>query len=469
MKNNEIYNKVAQRIIEELENGIIPWQQPWFGTVSGPFSRSTGKPYSFINQILLGKPGEYLTFNQIKEAGGKLKKGSKAKMVVFFKPLVIKEQDEEGNEIQKTIPLLRYYNVFHIDDTEGVEPTASPADNTREPIAEAERIINNYITSEDAPKFKAKLSDKAFYSPITDEVVVPELSQYSRVEEYYSTAFHELVHSTMKESRCNRKNNNTAVAFGSDEYGKEELIAELGSASLVNICGIETTKSFRNSAAYIGGWLEAIKQDNSIITLAAIKAGQAVDFILDSIGKVVKTEDSESDEVKGNKSPLPKAQEKIYNKYSKKELSYSQVDGFSLFTNGSIVFATNGDIAIPEEHKSFDAKVITQQSEFIRDGLFLDHLKLDIKALKASKIKHIAVKTSRNNIILYSIEYLLDSIKFLGIKEDYISVKLYKSGKATMMQIMNDKGFVYILNVNSNDITLEYSKQQEIISNYYAA
>ena len=69
MKNNEIYNKVAQRIIEELENGIIPWQQPWFGTVSGPFSRSTGKPYSFINQILLGKPGEYLTFNQIKEDG----------------------------------------------------------------------------------------------------------------------------------------------------------------------------------------------------------------------------------------------------------------------------------------------------------------------------------------------------------------------------------------------------------------
>ena len=90
MKNNEIYNKVAQRIIEELENGIIPWHQPWFGTVSGPFSRSTGKPYSFINQILLGKPGEYLTFNQIKEAGGKLKKGIKAKMVVFFKPLVIK-------------------------------------------------------------------------------------------------------------------------------------------------------------------------------------------------------------------------------------------------------------------------------------------------------------------------------------------------------------------------------------------
>ena len=470
MKNNEIYNKVAGRIIEELEKGIIPWQQSWFGTVSGPFSRSTGKPYSFINQILLGKPGEYLTFNQIKEAGGKLKKGSKAKMVVFFKPLAIKEQDEEGNEIKKTIPLLRYYNVFHIDDTEGVEPTASPANNTSEPIAEAERIINNYITSGDAPKFTARLSDNAFYSPVTDEVVVPELSQYSRVEEYYSTAFHELVHSTMKESRCNRKNNNIAVAFGGDEYGKEELIAELGSASLVNICGIETTKSFRNSAAYIGGWLEAIKQDKSIITLAAIKAGQAVDFILDSIGKVIKTEDSESDEVKGNKIPLPKAQEKIYNKYSKKELYYSQVDGFTLFTNGSIVFATTGDIAIPEDHKSFDAKAITQQSEFIKDGLFLDHLKLDIKALKASKIKHIAVKTSSNNTILYSIEYLLDSIKFLGIKEDYISVKLYKSGKAKMMQIVNDKGFVYILNVTSkNNITLEYNKQQEIISNYYAA
>ena len=148
-----------------------------------------------------------------------------------------------------------------------------------------------------------------------------------------------------------------------------------------------------------------------------------------------------------------------FEKYNPNSLSVSAILGL----------IASGDIAIPEEHKSFNAKAITQKAEFIRDGLFLDHLKLDIKALKASKIKHIAVKTSRDNIILYSIEYLLDSIKFLGIKEDYISVNLYKNGKATMMQIMNDKGFVYILNVHTNDITLEYNKQQEIISTYYAA
>ena len=96
-----------------------------------------------------------------------------------------------------------------------------------------------------------KQSDRAFYRPSTDKIVVPELSQYSRREEYYSTAFHELTHSTGHLSRLNRISD--VAAFGSHDYSKEELVAELGAAYLVNHCGLETTSSFNNSAAYLAG------------------------------------------------------------------------------------------------------------------------------------------------------------------------------------------------------------------------
>ena len=122
----DIYKAITERIISQLERGIIPWRKPWSGTPNGPISYATGKPYSLLNQMLLGKAGEYLTYNQIQEAGGRVKKGSKAKMVVFWKTYNktndSPEDDSENNgENKKTVMLLRYYNVFHIDDCEGVE------------------------------------------------------------------------------------------------------------------------------------------------------------------------------------------------------------------------------------------------------------------------------------------------------------------------------------------------------------
>lgn len=276
-----VYEMVTERIIAELQKGRIPWQKPWTGTVAGAYSRSTGKPYSLINQMILGKPGEYLTFKQVQEAGGKVKKGETANIVVFWKQLPITEKDDEGNEIKKMVPFLKYYNVFHIDQCTGIEPKYSKpitADNT--PIETAEQIINAYVDRESDLTFNPEQSDRAFYRPSTDEVVVPMLSQFAEVEEYYSTAFHELTHSTMHPDRCNRKGELKVAAFGSEDYSKEELVAEIGAASLVNICGIETEKSFRNSAAYIQSWIRALRNDTRLIVSAASKAEKAVNYIL---------------------------------------------------------------------------------------------------------------------------------------------------------------------------------------------
>ena len=277
-----VYEMVTERIIAELEKGIIPWQRPWTGTPAGAYSRSTGKPYSFINQLILGKPGEYLTFKQIQDAGGKVKKGEKASIVVFWKQYPVTETNEDGETITKCIPVLRYYNVFHIDQCEGVTPKyAQPVTTALEPIEHAESIITGYVDRETLT-FENQEQNRAYYSPAMDKVVVPVLSQFSIVEEYYSTAFHELTHSTMHPDRCNRQEERKGklVAFGSEEYSKEELVAEIGAASLVNICGIESEKSFRNSAAYIQSWLLVLKNDSRMIVSAASKAEKAVNYIL---------------------------------------------------------------------------------------------------------------------------------------------------------------------------------------------
>ena len=117
-----VYQIVTDRIIAELEKGCIPWVKPWTGVRTGAYSRATGKPYSLLNQMLLQKPGEYVTFKQAIEAGGSVRKGEKAQIVVFWKPLEVVEKDKDGNPVKKMIPLLKYYSVFHIDQCENLKP-----------------------------------------------------------------------------------------------------------------------------------------------------------------------------------------------------------------------------------------------------------------------------------------------------------------------------------------------------------
>ena len=274
----DIYSAVTDRIIEQLEHGVIPWHKPWTGIQSGAISGNTGKPYSLLNQMLLGKPGEWYTYNQIQKLGGRVRKGEKSSMVVFWKQTPIKEEDPAtGETVERMIPMLKYFSVFHIDQTEGIErkiidPEAiDPATDST-----ADAIIADYI-QRSGVKLEHRKGDEAFYSPAFDKVVLPLREQFQSMAEYYSTAFHELTHSTGHSSRLDRISRR--AFFGNEEYSREELVAEIGAAALLNHCGIETGSSFRNSAAYIQPWLRALRNDKKLIVSASGAAAKAFDFI----------------------------------------------------------------------------------------------------------------------------------------------------------------------------------------------
>ena len=274
-----VYEIITERIIEQLENGVIPWQKPWSGTHSGAYNRISNKPYSLLNQMILKHNGEYATFKQWSDLGGKIRKGEKSEVVVFWKIQPFEEENENGEKVIKQIPLLRHYNVFHISQVDGVEPKEQLKISDLEPIEEAEKIKTDYMNREHLKIFE-KVTNKAFYTPTFDYIEVPCKEQYQNIEEFYSTLFHEMIHSTGHKSRLNRSDMQGIVRHGSEKYSKEELTAELGSATLINMLGIETKKSFKNSTAYIQNWLQALKNDNKFIVSASSKAEKAVKYIL---------------------------------------------------------------------------------------------------------------------------------------------------------------------------------------------
>ena len=284
MSNAAVYQMVTDRIIAQMEAGIIPWLKPWNSTGSAAVSRSTGKPYSLINQMLLPRPGEYATFKQINEAGGRVRKGEKSSTVIFWKQIKVKEANPEtGEPEEKLIPVLRYYQVFNLDQCENITPKyyREPEPTNADPIEEAETVISAYVSRSGLKFQNDQPSNEAFYSPARDCVVVPMLKQYSNPAEYYSTTFHELTHSTGHSSRLNRFTTGRAAAFGGTEYSKEELTAELGSCFLMAHCGINSETTERNSAGYLQSWLKALKNDKSMIVGAASRAEKAAALILD--------------------------------------------------------------------------------------------------------------------------------------------------------------------------------------------
>lgn len=270
----DIYKEVTDRIVAQLENGVIPWRKPWVACGQA-VSHVTGHAYSLLNQMLLGRPGEYLTFAQCQKEGDKVKKGEKSQMVVFWK--FIEQEDEETHE-KKQVPFLRYYNVFHLSQCEGLKPKhRQEPPSTANADEAADRIIAAYI-QKSGVKVVHERGDRACYQPSTDRVVLPCIEQFADTVAYYSTAFHELTHSTGHASRLNRLEK--TAFFGTEAYSKEELIAEIGAAALVNVAGLETSSSFRNSAAYVQNWLKVLSDDKRFIVSAAGKAEKAVALIL---------------------------------------------------------------------------------------------------------------------------------------------------------------------------------------------
>ncbi|MBA2846502.1 antirestriction protein ArdC/predicted RNA methylase [Methanococcus maripaludis] len=284
---------ITDKIIEKLEAGIVPWRQPWQGKPA--INYVSGKEYSGINRLLL-EGGEYLTFKQIQELGGKIKKGSKSHIVVFIKPQEIK-QDKKTKETIVENFVRRYYRVFSINDIEGIETKqAEPRIIEHEPIEQAETIIKSY----DLEVQEITNSNRAYYNALEDNIRIPHRKHFEHIEEFYNTAFHEIGHSTGHETRLNREEVTGLCKFGSNKYSKEELTAEMTAAFLCDFCGF-LPETFDNSAAYIQNWLNALKNDKTLILHASAKAQKALNYVLESVEKNKSKLEEKITEFKTNK------------------------------------------------------------------------------------------------------------------------------------------------------------------------
>jgi antirestriction protein ArdC len=266
-----VYEIVTEQVVQALEAGQCPWRKPWNAGHCTP-RNITGREYRGINVFLLGLAGYespyWLTYRQATERGGYIRKGEKGRPVVLWRWY----EDEETGEERAAI---RYYTVFNIAQCEGITAPEVPP-RAFAPIDGAETII------EGLPDGHAPIRhghEHASYAPLSDEIRMPSREAFATDEEYYSTLFHELTHSTGHESRLGRKGICDRVRFASHEYSEEELIAEMGAAFLAHAAGILPT-TLDNSAAYLRSWVKVLKGDSRLVIRAAASAQKAVDSLL---------------------------------------------------------------------------------------------------------------------------------------------------------------------------------------------
>lgn len=276
------YSKITERIIRLLEKGIVPWHKPWKGTQGIPRNLVSDKEYRGINVFVLSAAAiergfdapYWLTYRQARQRRGYVKKDEKGEAIVFWN---WREVEDEETGIKKKMPFLRCYTVFNVEQCEGIEypqPEETPL-NEFQAIKQCEQVVSNMP----APPQIRHGGTKAYYRSNDDLVSMPKKQRFESSEKYYSTLFHELVHSTGHLSRLNRKAVARLSAFGSAQHSREELIAEIGAAFLCGHCAIEN-KTLENSTAYVNAWLRELKQDKRLVVFAAANAQKAVDYVL---------------------------------------------------------------------------------------------------------------------------------------------------------------------------------------------
>jgi len=260
-----IYKKVTDLILSKLHAGEIPWRKSWISLAPKNFlSKNTYQGINFLLLSLSDNPSQYfITFKQCKDKGGHILKGSTGSPVLFWKMIESKQTGED-------FPLVRYSTVFNLVQTSLFEEQPEEA-------GELQTAQELFKSLSHVPEVKHNVS-RAFYSPALDYISLPVLSQFDTEAEYYSALFHEIIHSTGHSAKLARFK---PVEFNDDDsYSFEELVAELGSAFLCSMCGIDNT--IENSAAYIQGWSRKLKSDDKLILRASTKAKNAVNYLLNN-------------------------------------------------------------------------------------------------------------------------------------------------------------------------------------------
>ena len=279
---------MADRLIEQIKNNKAPWQKPWESSIpSLPYNASTNKPYRGYNNLTLAMSGfddpRWLTFNQAKEQGYHIKKGEKGTPLMFYNFVEERARRDENGKIVKdadgqTIkdkalrerPIVRTFYVFNAEQIEGIPPLELRKVNEIEVNQRAEELL-----TASGADITHKIGNRAYYSPINDHIVLPLKEQFKSAEHYYSTALHELGHWTGHESRLNRELLNT---FGSPDYAREELRAEISSMMVSQELGIRHDPT--NHVAYTQHWIKALEDNPKEILYAARDAQKIFEHVM---------------------------------------------------------------------------------------------------------------------------------------------------------------------------------------------
>ncbi len=291
-RSNDIYQKVTDQIIAELENGNVPWIRPWRdGEPPFPINALSGRPYHGINVPLLWNSADkqsfasdrWLTFHQVSALGAQVRRGEKSSLAVLYLPRTQEETDalgqplldENGEPQVRHFGIIREFRLFNLSQCDGLPQTLSePFTRPAEPVETAEAIaMNSGVT------LHHRRQSKAYYKPATDLVMMPHPQQFESSEAYYATLLHELTHATGHASRLNRP----GIA-GTERtealYAAEELVAEMGSAFLCAHCGI---LGRLQHASYIGYWLDILRQDKRAVIRASGMARHASEWLLNAV------------------------------------------------------------------------------------------------------------------------------------------------------------------------------------------
>lgn len=266
---NAVYEKITQQIIDQLEQGTIPWRRPW--SVPAPRNLVSNQPYRGLNALLLAispyNQPEWVTFKQAQAQGGTVRKGERGTPIIFWS---ITEKRDDAGELIASFPILRSWTVFNVEQCDGLSITRTTAEPAALPDIEA------VIAAVPNPPTIRYAGGQAFYAPAQDLVQMPPSSAFESLSSFYSTLFHELAHATGHRSRLNRP---LDCLFGSASYAREELTAELAAALVCGSLSIPR-HSVEQSAAYCQSWIDALKGDSRLLLNASSAATKAADYLL---------------------------------------------------------------------------------------------------------------------------------------------------------------------------------------------
>lgn len=281
----DVYSRVTDRIVQDLEAGTRPWMKPWTrsggdGLVARPL-RHNGIPYRGINVLMLWgdamekgfSSATWMTYQQAQELGAHVRKGESGSLVVYADRFTKTETDDRGQDVEREIPFMKGYTVFNVEQIEGLPAQYRSEPGTPANVAEHIATVETFFAATGA-RFQHG-GNRAFYAPSLDVIQLPPLTRFRDSESYAATKAHELIHWTGNDQRLARQ---FGKRFGDDAYAVEELVAEMGAAFLCADLGV-TPEILPDHADYLAHWLTVLKTDKRTIFTAAAQAQRAADYL----------------------------------------------------------------------------------------------------------------------------------------------------------------------------------------------